>query len=337
MSKPKIPIQQILFLVVLVIFVMSYQKKETKPYQTLHGKTMGTTYHLKFDYHESKDISKKINSVLQDVNQSMSTYIKDSEISRFNSMSSTNALTVTSDLWFMVSEALKVSKLSKGQYDVTVGPLLREYGFGPNKRVNSSPDITTINQIKKYVGYDKIKVLKNSQIQKLHPKVQLDLNSIAKGYGVDLICDILNEHSIKNYLVEVGGEIRVSGVSPRGDDWVIGINQPVRGSKADEFYSVIPIINESMATSGNYRSFVQSKDKILGHIIDPLSARPVQTEVLSATIFTKDCYYADALATMSMVSGLKRSIEILESLKVRYYLIAVNEDKTLQHYSNFSK
>ncbi|PCJ18588.1 MAG: hypothetical protein COB02_10645 [Candidatus Cloacimonadota bacterium] len=335
MQRPKIPIRQILFIIVLILFGMSFQTKNEKSYQFIHGSTMGTTYHIKFDFHESIKIKQKVEKVLRDLNQSMSTYIKDSEISKFNSFQSIEPMTISSGLWFMVNEAFKVSKLSNGGYDVTVGPLLREYGFGPNKRVNSIPTKETINSIKTYIGYKKVKLLEDFQIKKLHPKIQLDLNSIAKGYGVDLICKFLDKSKIENYLVEIGGEIKAKGKSPRDDNWHIGINQPVRGSKSDQFYSVVPIINQSMATSGNYRSFVKSKDKILGHIIDPITGKPIQTEVLSATIFAKDCYYADALATMSMVSGLDKSIKILKELKgVKYYLIAVDKDKKLKHYSN---
>lgn len=337
MSRPKIPIQQILFLAVLIIFVMSYQTSTPKQYLSLHGKTMGTTYHLKFDHNESEIISEKIESTLKEINQSMSTYIKESEISKINRMNSIQPITVTTDLWFMLDEAIKVSKLSKGLYDVTVGPLLKEYGFGPDKRVNALPSKEQITEVKKYVGFDKVELLSQNRIRKTHPKVQLDLNSIAKGYGVDLIARLLKKNGITDYLVEIGGEIKVSGKSPRGDDWVIGINQPIRGAKADDFYSVVPIVEESMATSGNYRNFVESEDKILGHIIDPLSGKPIQTEVLSATIFAQDCYFADALATMAMVSGLKKSIKILDELKVKYYLIAVQKDKSLKHFSNFSK
>ncbi|MCJ8347322.1 FAD:protein FMN transferase [bacterium] len=337
MTRPKIPVKQLLFVIVLVLFVMSYQKPTVVDYKNISGSTMGTTYHLKFDHHETQKVRDGINSLLTTLNQSMSTYIKDSEISKFNRSKSIEVTRISSGLWVMVNEALKGSKLSHGAYDITVGPLLREYGFGPDKRVNSTPSEETLKNLKQFVGYQHIKLFDSNRIQKLHKDVELDLNSIAKGYGVDLICLFLDQNKINNYLVEIGGEIRVKGVSPRGDDWHIGINQPIRGAKSDQFYAVVPIVNQSMATSGNYRSFVQSKDKILGHIIDPIHGKPIQTEVLSATIFAEDCYFADALATMSMVNTLQDSLAILKKLpEVKYYLIAVDKDQQLKHYSNLN-
>jgi thiamine biosynthesis lipoprotein len=216
----------------------------------------------------------------------------------------------------MLIEVLKLSgkiwETTNGAFDITIGPLVKAWGFGPeglNVKKNNRPDT-----LLKYVGFEKLNILGN-KIEKKWPQMYIDLNAIAQGYTVDVIAQYFNSLGIKNYLIEVGGEIRATGKNPNGKKWRIGIDKPNEENQhpGSDIQAIIELNNSALATSGNYRKFYESDGIKYSHTINPKTGLPVRTKLLSATITAPDCATADAFATACMVLGLENAIELINS------------------------
>ena len=303
-------------LLFMVLFVYSC---DSVPLQyRFSGRTMGTTYSVAIISKTSVDVDQiqnGVDSVLAEVNRQMSTYIPESEISQFNCWESTDPFAVFGDFAFVVSRALDIHKLTDGAFDITVMPIVNLWGFfGARQDDWTPPPTKRLTAVLKNIGSDKLKVNGNF-LRKTHPKLQVDVNAIAKGFGVDKVFDYLSNRGFDRCLVEIGGEVRCSGKNQDGNVWQIGIDKPSYGSlPGRDLQSVISLENQAMATSGDYRNFVEWNGEIFSHAIDPQTGYPVEMNVASATVIAQTCLEADALATALMVMGEKAGIELIQSL-----------------------
>ena len=262
--------------------------------------------------------------MLIEVNRQMSTYIPDSEISWFNRSESTEPITVGEEFYYVVNRALYWSRKSNGAFDITVFPLLYLWGFGPGDTgvPDQFPDSSTINRRMSHVGYEKIRTEKSS-IVKLDPYISIDLNAIAKGFGVDAVFDYLKSQNISDMMVEIGGEVRVKGKNLQAKQWAIAIERPKLSAEREEGFDwVINLDNQAMATSGDYRNYFEIDGEIYSHEIDPRTGYPSQSGIASATVTAPTCTDADALATALMVMSITDGLELVESLpEVEAFLI----------------
>jgi FAD:protein FMN transferase len=299
--------------------------------ESIIGQTMGTTYSIKYipgvDSPELKEIGKVVNEELLKVNQQMSTYIDDSEISQFNASSSTDWFEVSADTAKVVHLALSIHHLSNGAFDITVAPLVNLWGFGPTPEPDEMPSDAVIDELLQFVGSEKLQVrLEPPALKKQIAGMKIDLSAIAKGHGVDRVAHKLDLAGVNNYFVEIGGEIRTKGTRLDGLPWQVGIERPDPEKRA--LHQVVGLSNGSMATSGDYRNFLELSGKRVTHFIDPKSGRPVASELVSASVIADDCATADAIATALMASGtLNNAIELTERYKWATLLIAKHEDK----------
>ncbi|TLU75612.1 FAD:protein FMN transferase [Mannheimia varigena] len=331
------------------IFSLFLNACEKAPEQiTLQGKTMGTTYTVKYiDNGEVKNLANpekvksELDRLLVEVNNQMSTYQQDSEISRFNQLKEANqAVEISQDFAKVVAEAVRLNKMTEGALDVTVGPLVNLWGFGPDKRLNKVPSDEQIKERSSYVGIDKISLKMEGKpiLTKTMPNLYLDLSSIAKGFGVDKLAEHLEKIGVSNYLVEIGGELRGKGKNLQGLDWRIAIEQPIM-EQAQSVQITVPLHNLGMATSGNYRNYFEDENgNRLSHIIDPQKLSPVSHNLASITVLAPTTMTADGLSTGLFVLGAEKALALAEREKLAIFLIVKSGDKfETQMSSEFKK
>lgn len=308
----------LLFLVAIVwLYRQNSQEKPTTNDQdattgkvTLTGNTMGTTYRIVYLDAEERDFQQSIDSLLGVFNQSLSTYIPDSELSRLNQGDSLR-FGLPYFLPVLI-ESKKVFEQTGGAFDPTVGPLVNLWGFGPGGP--QLKDSVNIDEILKLVGFNNIQ-FDSISVRKTKPGMYLDFSAIAKGYGVDVVGDFLSKKGISNFLVEIGGELVARGTNEKGELWKVGVNKPEEQGRADELYSILALNNQGMATSGNYRNYYEVDGLKVSHTINPATGRPVSHGLLSATVIAENCMRADALATAMMVVGTEKAISLQEQWK----------------------
>ena len=280
---------------------------------------MGTYYSIKYSDEKKRNLKPQIDSILVAINQSLSTYIPDSYISKINSAADKN-ISMIADQHFInnYTEAKKIYEKTEGLYDPTVGAMTNYYGFGKDRRVmRENITTTTLDSLKALVGMDRFRLhtlASVSQITKSHANMQIDFSSIAKGYAVDEISNYLLRNGCNNHLVDIGGDGLAKGLSPSNKDWSIGINNPVENSPINEFALVISVSNKGLATSGNYRNFYIAGEKKYTHTINPKSGLPEITTLLSTSVIADNCMIADAYATACMVMGLEKSQGLIKSM-----------------------
>jgi len=283
---------------------------------------MGTSWHVSYIAADSIDeaaMQHGIEGVLQQVEQSMSTYRADSEISRFNALSPDTWFAVSSDFFMVLSTALVVGRQSEGAYDVTVAPLVGLWGFGPSPALQAPPAQAAIEKLLDQVGQDKLRLDgEGLRIRKLAP-LTLDFSSIAKGYAVDRVAHWLTEKGVERYLVEVGGEMKMSGLSHRGDPWRIAIEQPDSGGRS--VAAAISVTDSAVATSGDYRNFFELEGRRYSHSIDPRSGHPVAHDLVSVTVIHPGAMMADAWATALIVLGRERAMAVAQAQGLAVYFI----------------
>ncbi|TWU24123.1 Thiamine biosynthesis lipoprotein ApbE precursor [Novipirellula galeiformis] len=279
------------------------------------GQTMGTTYMVKvYDPPKLADgIDIEIDAELRSVNDQMSTYLKSSEISRFNASESTDWFDVSAETALVVDAALRISKATNGAFDVTVGPLVNAWSFGPDAKTNTVPSDETIATLRESVGYEKLAVrIEPPALKKSTSSLKVDLSSIAKGHGVDRVIALLERHGAKNVFVEIGGEVRVTG--KKGDQpWKVGIQDPrieQSGTNETPLAAAHPIENQAMATSGDYRIFFEVDGKRYSHTLDPRSGRPIDHDLASVSVIAPTCMEADGWATAINVLGAEQGAKI---------------------------
>ncbi|WP_428033310.1 FAD:protein FMN transferase [Amphritea sp.] len=289
------------------------------------GPTMGTSFTVKWvsaDAAVDAELPAKIDQLLVDVNNSMSTYQKDSELSRINRMPAGESVTLSAGLAEVLKKALEISHSSGGAFDVTVGPLVNLWGFGPDGRVIRAPADDEIEQLRQRVGYHYIK-LSGKQLNR-ERKVYIDLSAIAKGYGVDKIAELLEDEGITAYLVEVGGELRARGNKPDGSHWKIAIEAPLAGER--KVQRIIKVKDVGIATSGDYRNYFEENGIRFSHTIDPATGKPISHKLASVTVLATDCATADGLATAMMVLGPDLAESYAEQQGVEALLIIKSGD-----------
>lgn len=276
-------------------------------FQQEEGAVFGTFYHVTYQYPTS--LHKEIKAELEKVDASLSTFNKNSVISRINR----NEDVLPDSMFLHVFRlAEKISKRTNGAFDITVAPLVNAWGFG----FKNQKDITDgqIDSLRSLVGFEKVK-LENGKVIKEDARIILDCSAIAKGYGSDAVARLLDRHGIKNYMIEIGGEIVVKGLSPKDRKWKVGISKPVDDTLNvnNEIQTLLNITDMGLATSGNYRNFYYKNGKKYAHTIDPKSGYPVQHSILSSTVLAPDCATADAYATAFMVMGLDEAKKVLQN------------------------
>ena len=277
----------------------------------IRGATMGTAFSVVIPRQaavpDRRRLEDGISGVLETVNAQMSTYRADSELSRFNAAAGTAPFAVSADTRQVVEAALDIGRLSGGAFDPTLGPLVDLWGFGPPGARQGVPSQGQIDAAFRHVGYQHVSVRqKPSALFKKTPSIHIDLSGIAKGFGVDAVARLLEREGVGYYLVEIGGEVRSRGYSPRGDVWRVGIERPAGALRRH----VIGLDGKGLATSGNYRNFFVNGGARYCHIIDPRSGRPVEHGLASVTVIAETAMQADALSTALMVLGPRQGLEL---------------------------
>ena len=285
----------LIFLIVGSIIIIG----ENKPtYRTQQGKIFGTLYTVTYEH--NADLQTEIVAAMQAVDNSLSPFNKQSIITAINNNDSIEADTLFCEVF---RTAKQIYTVSHGAFDPTVAPLVNAWGFGFKKGTDISS--ATIDSLCQLIGFDRI-VLDGKQVSKADERIQLDFSAIAKGFGSDCVARVLDSHGIKNYMVEIGGEVVVKGHNKNGNPWGIGITKPIDDSLSvnQELQTVLRLTDCAIATSGNYRNFYYKDGIKYAHTIDPRTGYPVQHSLLSATVIADNCMRADALATAFMVLGV---------------------------------
>ena len=247
-------------------------------------------------------LRRAVDSELENVNLKMSTYLPESELSRFNAFRRADPFPVSQDTLDVFLEARRISAASRGAFDITVGPLVRAWGFGPGERSREAPTAGELKQLRAQIGWDKIEMDEaSSTIRKLQPEVECDLSAIAKGYAVDRVSGALRSLAHRDYMVEVGGEVRTGGRNAAGQPWRIGIERPDDAGRTP--YRALPLEGLSMATSGDYRNYYEKDGQRFSHTIDPRTGHPVGHRLASVSVVHERCVSADGWATALMVLG----------------------------------
>jgi thiamine biosynthesis lipoprotein len=285
---------------------------------------MGTTYHITViaDQLPPSDIEQQIDQLLSKVDHSMSTYKKDSEISRFNRLNVGQQLEISQEFADVLQISREIWQLSEGAFDPTLGPLVDLWGFGPKATGDLIPSDQDITVALKNTGFDGV-VLKGLILTKNKP-VALDLSAVAKGYAVDIVSNYLEMSALPDYLVEVGGEIRVSGFNSEGMPWRVAIEQPQLLASVNK---IVGLTDMSIATSGDYRNYFERDGIRYSHTIDPRTGKPIDHNLASVTVLIDSCAEADAWATAFSVLGAQQSIELAEKLDLAMYMLVRQNDQ----------
>ena len=305
--------------------------KNQKQYFEESGSVFHTLYHIK--YESDKALTEKIDNELQKFNLSLNPFNPNSTIAKVNRNEP-----VEVDEWFkeVFNKSMEVSKNSDGVFDITCAPLVNLWGFGFSKKDSITPEM--IDSLKTFVGYQKVR-LEGNKVIKDDPRLLLNCSAIAKGYSSDIIARLLEREGVENYMVEIGGEVTMKGVNPKGERWRIGINKPEDDSTGirNEIEEVVQLCKKGgVATSGNYRNYYVKDGKKYAHTIDPRTGYPAEQSILSATIVANDCMTADAYATAFMAMGLDKARQMAEKLpEIEYYVIYADENG--KHRIEYSK
>ena len=323
--------KNIIFLSVLIlatILILFKSQKEASAYQSIDGLIFGTVYHI--TYQSTEELKPSIDKTLKQFNNSLSPFDSTSVISKVNR----NEEIELDDYFTTVfNRSMEISHLTHGAFDITVSPLINAWGFG--FKDESLPDSVIVDSLLEFVGYQKVKI-EEGRIKKEDDRMTLNASAIAKGYAVDVIADFFNKKEIKNYMIEIGGEIVARGVNAQKEKWRIGINKPNEDllSTDTDLQMILELDDKAVATSGNYRNYYFRDGIRYAHTIDPRSGFPVQHEILSATILAKDCMTADAIATSCMVLGLEKSKELVQSVDgIEGYFIYMDAEEKIQEFS----
>ena len=298
---------QVPFLVLLIVgTVLIIRQQRNMPYQKYSDFVFGTTFTV--SYQCDSDMNQSIKAELMKVDASLSPFNKASIITAIN-----NNEDVTPDKMFMdvFQLAMDVSRETNGAFDITVAPLVNAWGFG--FKSGEKPTARQVDSLRQIIGYQKVSLV-DGKIRKQDPRMMLDCSAIAKGYGTDVVANFLRSRGVKNFMVEIGGEIVTCGVNPSRVPWKVGVIKPTDDSLnvSHEVQTVLNVTDIAMATSGNYRRFYYKDGKKFAHTIDPATGYPVQHNILAATVLAKTCATADAYATSFMVMGLDGARKGLE-------------------------
>lgn len=323
--------KSLLFQVVVSAFLLlnivaCSPSNNTKQELLLQGKTMGTTYNIKVVVDKSYDstaLHQAIDGELIAINQSMSTYIPDSELSLFNKSDGKTPIKVSKGLGKVLTEAIRLGNITQGKLDVTVGPLVNLWGFGPEYRVEKKPSKAEVAEAKLKIGL-KYLTLQEGLLSKQIPDLYVDLSTVAKGYGVDVIAELLEEYDIHRYLVEIGGEMRLKGFKADGTLWHVAVEKPITAERS--VHQVIVPKDNAVATAGDYRNYIEVDGQRYSHIVDPDTAEPIDHKLVSVTVIHPSAMTADGLSTSIMVMGTEQGLAFAEKHQVAAMLISKTED-----------
>ena len=315
---------------VLLLFLVLPAKADAgiwKSYR-ISGRTMGTYYQVTVATRKQVDarlLKEKIDVKLKMINRQMSVFSPKSEISRFNRADENQRMNISNDFFRVVKKAERIYHLTDGGWDGTVKPLSELWNFGPGGKAKKIPDQKAIERQMKRTGFDKV-LLSKKGILKKKAGLELDLGSIAKGFGVDSVSRVLQDSGFTRYLVEIGGEVFASGRNAKGDKWRVGISDPSGAAADSSPYRIVSLKDKALATSGTYRNFVQINGRTFSHIIDPKTGRPVDNRVVSASVAAADCTFADGLATALMVMDIDKGLELVNRLENTECLIIKKDE-----------
>lgn len=326
----KYSMKNTVYLFGLMVFLFNCRPNETVKNQT-RGNALGTTYSIIFFADKELDYQQEIDSVFRVLNQSMSTYIPDSDISKINQGDSTIQVDKMFKEVFEISS--KVHNASNGYFDPTVGVLANAWGFGPGDQMEL--DSLRVDSLLSYVGWGKVQLNGDNTITKSHPSIRFDFNAVAKGYAIDRLGAMLDEKGIKNYLVEVGGEVLARGKNlDSGKQWSVGIDDP-QVENGRQLKQIVALKDVAMASSGNYRKFrvdPETGEKYV-HTINPKTGFTKNSNVLATSVVAKTCAVADAFATSFMVMDLEDSKAVLENHdELEAYIIYLDRNGETQEF-----
>jgi len=313
------------FFILAFCLILSACKKENTYYKTT-GEVFKTYFHIQYKYNRLLD--KEIHDCFQKFDLSLNPFNNESIIYKVN-----NNIPVEPDDWFInvFNKAMEVAEISGGTYDITCAPFVNLWGFGFQK-IDQKKDIQhIIDSLKTFVGYRKVH-LEGREVIKDDPRLELDCASIAKGYACDVISNLLESYGITDYIVEIGGEIHAKGKNPSGRCWRVEISKPIddASGRVNERMEVVELCDKSLATSGNYRNFYVKDGKKYAHTLNALTGYPAESNILSASVFCRDCMTADAFATVFMTKNLDEAVAIGDSIpNLEYLFIYADDDGNL--------
>ncbi len=284
---------------------------------TITGRTMGTFYSIKFISNKNQSSAlwqQKVDIRLKKLNARLSMYDPKSEISLFNNSPANQCFELSNDFYQVLLQCFHLYKITDNAWDGTVKPLVDLWGFGTKNMPDTLPTSGEIEKALGKTGFHKLELI-NHRLLKKENDITLDLGSIAKGYGVDAIAKLFSQGGVKNFLVEIGGELVGSGKNKKKQPWKIGISQPEKKGLTQSLYKVISLDNMAIATSGNYRNFFEKNGHTFSHIINPKTGLPVENQVVSTSVIAKNCTIADGLATALMVMDIQKGIDLINSLE----------------------
>ncbi|MEM6717870.1 MAG: FAD:protein FMN transferase [Bacteroidota bacterium] len=299
------------------------------------GFALGTTYNIQYEIQkENEDYQREIENIFHVVNKSMSAYIPTSDISRINR----GETDIVIDQYFRVvyDFSREVYEKTDGFFDPSVGALVNAWGFGPEKPINNLTK-KQVDSILAFTGFDKVSIDAEGKVHKTHPSVTFDFNALGKGYAIDLIGEMFAEKGIKNYIIEVGGEILTRGKNTKKvKKWTVAIDSPVQESDERQYIEFITLENKAMATSGNYRKYrvdPETGDHYV-HILNAKTGYPMKNNVLSVSVIADNCMKADAYATAFMVMPYEKTKKLLSELKdVDAYIVSKDQSGNIQKYT----
>jgi thiamine biosynthesis lipoprotein len=317
MQKNQIIKSAIALILILTFGVVGWLRSTTVEHPVFWGSTMGTSYSVtltgKIKSEAYTALAKQIEVELAEINRQMSTWDPESEISRFNRSTNISPFSCSDAFASVVHRALELSQNTAGAFDPTLQPLLNLWGFGSEGEEDRVPSTEEIRWVKAQTGWQKIELNDSSALTKKNPNVQLALGAIAKGYGVDALARILNEAGYENWFIEIGGEVIVKGKNPDGVPWRIGIQYPTSNPMEESrLQGIVNLTHNAVATSGDYRNYIEEDGVIYSHILDPRSGRAVLSETASVTVIAPTCMDADGIATALFVMGAETGLAWVE-------------------------
>jgi thiamine biosynthesis lipoprotein len=317
-----------LSLVMAAALLSACEQSSRLPEFELQGVTMGTMFSVKLialrDEVSTKALGEQIRDRLDRIDQVMSTYIAQSELSLFNAIETTDWHEVSLELCTAVEQTLEISKTTDGAFDVTVGPLVNLWGFGPDEVIVAPPDQARLDAALSTVGFESLQArCSTPALRKAKQQIRVDLSGWAKGYAVDELALLLDENHITDYLVEIGGELRARGQNAEQRKWAIAIEQPLVGVRRPQ--TVLRFTNYAVATSGDYRNFFEYQGQRFSHTIDGRTGWPVSHNLAAVTIVDRSAAYADAMATALLVLGPKSGPALAERLEIAALFLVRDE------------
>ncbi|PVZ69808.1 FAD:protein FMN transferase [Pelagibaculum spongiae] len=320
---------RLIALFTITVFVAACSEPQPRV-ASISGPTMGTRYNVKLVEVADLDLDKvksALEQSLRDLNQSMSTYIPVSELSLLNK-GQAGTVKASEQLLTVLAQAKRINKLSGGVFDITVGPLVNAWGFGPDPRTNKAPADALLQQLKSNIGSDHFQLdLTAKTVTRDSADLYMDLSAIAKGYAVDQLAEVLDQNGIKSYLVEIGGEVKTRSKKPDGQPWRIAVERPTEG--AQQIQRVIVLEDIGIATSGDYRNYFEQDGVRYSHTIDPRTGYPINHNLASVSVLSKSVMEADAMATALMVMGPVEGMKLAEKMKLPV-LMLVKENESFK-------